>query len=111
MCIRDRRTPVPEPGEGEVLVRVLYVSLDPAMRGWMNDARSYIAPVRIGEVMRALGAGEVIASNHPDLAVGDHVTGMLGVQEYLVAHGAALMKVDTCLLYTSPSPRDRTRSR
>jgi NADPH-dependent curcumin reductase CurA len=90
-------TPVPEPGEGEVLVRVRYISLDPAMRGWMNDARSYIAPVRIGEVMRALGAGEVIASNHPDLAVGDHVTGMLGVQEYLVAHGAALMKVDTSL--------------
>ena len=57
--------PVAEPGEGEVLVRVLYVSLDPAMRGWMNDGRSYIPPVGIGEVMRALGAGEVVASNHP----------------------------------------------
>jgi NADPH-dependent curcumin reductase CurA len=89
--------PVPEPGDGEALVKVRYVSLDPAMRGWMNDARSYIPPVGIGEVMRALGAGEVIASNHPDLAVGDHVTGLLGVQEYAVAHGNALIKVDTSL--------------
>jgi NADPH-dependent curcumin reductase CurA len=89
--------PVPEPGDGEALVKVQYVSLDPAMRGWMNDARSYIPPVGIGEVMRALGAGEVIASNHPGLAVGDHVTGLLGVQEYAVAHGNALIKVDTSL--------------
>ncbi len=89
--------PVSEPGDGEVLVKVLYVSLDPAMRAWMNDARSYMPPVGIGEVMRALAAGEVIASNHPDVAVGDHVTGLLGVQEYAVAHGAAVMKVDTTL--------------
>ncbi len=89
--------PVPEPGDGEVLVKVLYVSMDPAMRGWMNDARSYIAPVGIGEVMRALALGEVIASNHPDVAVGDHVTGLLGVQEYALAHGAAVMKVDPAL--------------
>ena len=79
--------PVPEPGEGEVLVKILYVSLDPAMRGWMNEGRSYIAPVGIGDVMRALAAGRVIASNHADLAVGDHVTGLLGVQEYAVASG------------------------
>jgi hypothetical protein len=89
--------PVPEPGEGEVLIEVRYLSLDPAMRGWMNDARSYIPPVGIGEVMRALGAGEVIASNHPDVAVGDHVTGLLGVQKYATAHGGAVMKVDTSL--------------
>jgi len=88
---------VPEPGDGEVLIKVLYLSLDPAMRGWMNDTRSYVPPVGIGEVMRALAAGEVIASNHPDLAVGDHVTGLLGVQEYAVAHGNAVMKVDTAL--------------
>jgi NADPH-dependent curcumin reductase CurA len=86
--------PVPEPGEGEVLVEILYISLDPAMRGWMNDGRSYIAPVGIGEVMRALAAGRVVASNHPRLAPGDHVTGLLGVQEYAVAHGDAVMKVD-----------------
>ncbi|MGA2321535.1 MAG: NADP-dependent oxidoreductase [Solirubrobacteraceae bacterium] len=86
--------PVPEPGDGEVLVKVLYLSLDPAMRGWMNDSRSYIAPVGVGEVMRALAAGRVIASKHPGLAVGDHVTGLLGVQEYALARGNALMKVD-----------------
>jgi NADPH-dependent curcumin reductase CurA len=89
--------PVPEPGEGEVLVKVEYLSLDPAMRGWMNDSRSYIPPVGIGEVMRSLAGGEVIASNHPDFAVGDHVTGLLGVQEYAVAHGNAVIKVDTSL--------------
>ncbi len=86
--------PVGEPGEGEVLVQVQYISLDPAMRGWMNDGRSYIAPVGIGDVMRALAAGRVVASNHPELAVGDHVTGLLGVQEYAVAKGHAVMKVD-----------------
>lgn len=86
--------PVPEPGEGEALVKILYVSLDPAMRGWMNDGRSYIAPVGIGEVMRALAAGRVVASNHPGLAAGDYVTGLLGVQEYAVVSGHAVMKVD-----------------
>jgi NADPH-dependent curcumin reductase CurA len=89
--------PVPEPGPGEVLVKLQYISLDPAMRGWMNDTRSYIPPVGIGEVMRALGAGEVIASNDPDVAVGDHVTGLLGVQEFAVASGKAVIKVDTSL--------------
>jgi NADPH-dependent curcumin reductase CurA len=67
------------------------------MRGWCNEGRSYIPPVRIGEVMRALAAGEVVASNHPDLAVGDHVTGLLGVQEYAVVNGAGVIKVDTSL--------------
>ena len=89
--------PVPEPGEGEVLVKVRLISLDPAMRGWMNDARSYIPPVGIGEVMRALAAGEVLSSNHPDLAPGDLVTGPFGVQEYAVAQGGAVTKVDTSL--------------
>jgi NADPH-dependent curcumin reductase CurA len=86
--------PVSEPGEGQVLVKVKYLSLDPAMRGWMNEGRSYIAPVKIGDVMRALGAGEVIASDHAGLFPGDHVTGLLGVQEYAVADGNAVMKVD-----------------
>ncbi len=86
--------PLPEPGDEEVLVKIHYLSMDPAMRGWMNEGRSYIAPVRIGDVMRALAAGEVIASNHPDVSVGDHVTGLLGVQEYGVAHGGAVQKVD-----------------
>jgi NADPH-dependent curcumin reductase len=89
--------PVPEPGDGEVLVKVRLISLDPAMRGWMNDARSYVPPVGVGEVMRALAAGEVLSSNHPDLAAGDFVTGLFGVQEYAVAPGAAVTKVDTSL--------------
>ncbi len=88
---------VPEPGEGEVLVKVLYLSLDPAMRGWMNDARSYVPPVGIGETMRALGAGRVIASRHPDIEVGAHVTGLFGAQEYVCLAGAAAMPADTAL--------------
>ena len=60
--------PVAEPGDGEVLVKIAYVSLDPAMRGWMNDGRSYIPPVGIGEVMRAFAVGEVIASKDADVA-------------------------------------------
>src|SRR5438105_2787718 len=87
--------PVREPGEGDVLVRVEYISLDPAMRGWMNDAKSYIRPVAIGEVMRAGGAGTVIASKHPQLKVGDQVVGGTGVQEYAV--GRDFTKVDTRL--------------
>ncbi len=86
--------PVAEPGEDEVLVKILYLSLDPAMRGWMNDGRSYIAPVGVGDVMRALAAGRVVASKHPGLAVGDHVTGLLGMQEYAVVNGNAVGKVD-----------------
>ena len=57
--------PVAEPGPGGVLVQTLYLSLDPAMRGWMNEGKSYIAPVEIGAVMRAGGVGKVIASNNP----------------------------------------------
>jgi NADPH-dependent curcumin reductase len=87
-------TPVAEPGDDEVLIKILYLSLDPAMRGWMSDGRSYIAPVAIGEVMRSLAAGQVVASNHPGLAVGDYVTGLLGVQEYAIANGNAVIKVD-----------------
>jgi NADPH-dependent curcumin reductase len=77
-----------------VLVQILYISLDPAMRGWMDEGRSYIAPVGIGDVMRALAAGRVIASKHERLEVGDHVTGLLGVQEYALTSGDAVMKVD-----------------
>ena len=74
--------PVAEPAEGGVLVKTLSLSLDPAMRGWMNEGKSYIAPVEIGAVMRAGGVGRVAASRHPGFAVGDTVYGTLGVQEY-----------------------------
>jgi NADPH-dependent curcumin reductase CurA len=76
-------------------VKVRYLSLDPAMRGWMNDAKSYIRPVQIGEVMRAGGAGQVVASKHPGFKEGDYVVGTLGVQEYAVSEGKGLIKVDT----------------
>ena len=73
---------VAEPAEGGLVVKTLALSLDPAMRGWLNDAKSYIPPVGIGEVMRAGGIGRVVASRHPGFAVGDIVTGTPGVQEY-----------------------------
>jgi NADPH-dependent curcumin reductase len=84
-----------EPGDGELLVKVLYISLDPAMRGWMNEGRSYIPAVEIGAVMRALAVGRVIASKNPKFAVGDHVSGSLGIQEYALSNGDGLNKVDT----------------
>ncbi|HYI45245.1 MAG TPA: NADP-dependent oxidoreductase [Actinomycetota bacterium] len=91
--------PTPRPGEGEFLVQVHYISLDPAMRGWMNEGRSYIPPVGIGEVMRALAAGRVIESNNPKFEVGDHVIGPFGVQEYAVSNGKqGDLKVDPNLV-------------
>jgi len=74
--------PVAEPADGQVLVKVLMLSLDPAMRGWMNEGRSYIAPVGIGEVMRAGGIGRVQASKNSAFAEGDLVGGGFGIQEY-----------------------------
>jgi NADPH-dependent curcumin reductase CurA len=95
-------TPAGEPGPGEVLVRVLYLSLDPAMRGWMNEGKSYIAPVGLGDVMRAGGLGRVVASSDASLAVGDTVVGMTGVQDYSIAKARELTKVDPRL---APLPR------
>jgi NADPH-dependent curcumin reductase len=86
--------PVAEPKEGELLVQLLYISLDPAMRGWINDVRSYVPPVGIGELMRALGLGVVTASRNPSFAVGDHVAGPFGVQEYALTDGRGVRKVD-----------------
>src|SRR5438105_14325661 len=90
--------PVREPGEGDVLVRVEYISLDPAMRGWMNDAKSYIRPVAIGEVMRAGAAGKVVKSRNDKFKEGDIVTGGFGVQEFALSDGKAVNKVDTRLV-------------
>ena len=74
--------PIPEPAAGGVLVKSLFLSLDPAMRGWMNDVKSYIPPVGIDEVMRAIGIGVVVASKNPAFKVGDHVSATLGIQAY-----------------------------
>jgi hypothetical protein len=94
--------PVRQPGDNEVLMKVLYLSLDPAMRGWMNDARSYVPPVQIDEVMRAGGVGQVVASRHSEFKQGDYVYGTLGIQEYATLDGKLLKQVDP---NAAPLPR------
>ena len=86
---------VPPLNDKQVLIKVEYISLDPAMRGWMNDAKSYIAPVQIGEVMRASTVGVVIDSNDPAFKEGDYVFGHGGVQQYAVSEGKDIHKIDT----------------
>src|SRR5215472_13937827 len=93
---------VAEPGPGEVLLRILYLSLDPAMRGWMNESKSYMPPVGLGEVMRAIGLGQVVASNDPSLKLGDIATGLTGVQDYAAVPAKNLNKIDPNL---APLPR------
>ena len=87
-CWSIVEAPLPALGASDVLVRVRMLSLDPAMRGWMNEGRSYIPPVGIGEVMRAIGVGKVLASRNPAFAAGDVVTGTFGAQEYCVVDEA-----------------------
>ena len=82
------------PGDGEVLVETLYLSLDPAMRGWMNEGKSYVPPVQLGAVMRAGGLGRVVESRTGTLKPGDLVTGMLGVQSMPVIAAKDAVKVD-----------------
>ena len=85
---------MPAVGDGEFLIRNEYISLDPAMRGWMNDMKSYIPPVQIGEVMRAGSIGEVVESKNPNFKVGDVVSGWGGVQQYSLTNGENYYKVD-----------------
>jgi NADPH-dependent curcumin reductase CurA len=89
--------PVPEPGAGEFRVKIEYISLDPAMRGWMNEGRSYVPPIKLGEVMRAGAAGMVEKSNSPAFKAGDAVQGVFGVQKYAISNGERVNKVDTSL--------------
>jgi NADPH-dependent curcumin reductase CurA len=87
--------PIPALKSGQVLVKQNYMSLDPAMFGWMSsDEDSYIPPVQLGEVMRSSGVGEVVASENPDFTIGDRVMGMMGWQEYFVGDAAGLNKID-----------------
>jgi NADPH-dependent curcumin reductase len=86
--------PAPVPGPGEFLVEVSHLSLDPAMRGWMDARPSYVPPVEIGAVMRAGAVGRVVASEHPGFAVGEHVSGAFGVQEYATSDGRGVIKLD-----------------
>jgi len=88
---------VPDPGPREFVVRVTMLSLDPAMRGWMDDRPSYLPPIGIDEVIRAGAVGEVVASNNARFPVGTLVSGTFGVQEYAVSDGSGVTKVDTAL--------------
>jgi NADPH-dependent curcumin reductase len=85
---------VGEPEEGQLLLRTRYVSLDPAMRGWLREGRSYIPPVQVGEVMRAGVIGEVVQSRHDGFPVGAFVSATTGVQEYALSDGTGVRQVD-----------------
>lgn len=89
-----RNVPIPEIQEGEILIKIDYISLDPAMRGWMNAGTTYIKGVEIGAVMRAFSSGEIIASKHPDFKEGEYVEGLLGAQQYAISKGQGLSKRD-----------------
>jgi NADPH-dependent curcumin reductase CurA len=91
---RIETTPVAKPQDGEILVKNLWLSLDPYMRGRMNDTKSYAAKQEIGEVMIGGGVGEVIESRNPKFAMGDKVVGMLGWQQYACSTGVGLNKID-----------------
>ena len=84
----------PEPGVGQLLVRNIFMSVDPYMRGRMNDVKSYVPPFQIGEVLNAGIVGQVIASNNPDYVEGDYVVGMLGWENYSLSDGAQLRKIE-----------------
>jgi NADPH-dependent curcumin reductase CurA len=91
---RITESEMPKPGAGEVLVRNIYLSLDPYMRGRMNDVKSYAASVQIGQVMVGGTAGEVVESYNPNFKPGDSVVGQFGWQQYGVSKGTTLRKVD-----------------
>lgn len=84
----------PELKEGEFLIQCEYISLDPAMRGWLNNTRSYIPPVQIDEVMRAGGVGKIIDSKNEHFKVGEFVYGQTGVQQFVITNGKGYHKVD-----------------
>jgi NADPH-dependent curcumin reductase CurA len=86
--------PVPTAGDGEFVVQISHISVDPAMRGWMNDMPSYLPPVELGAVMRAGAVGRVIASEHPDFSEGEHVYAAFGVQEFALSDGSGVLKID-----------------
>ncbi len=86
-----REAPKPRPGDGEALVRTLYLSFDPTQRGWMEDRPSYMPPVAIGEPMRATGIGQIVESRTPDWKVGDFAQGLFGWQDYAVVRPGTLL--------------------
>src|SRR4051794_10752104 len=82
--------PVPDPSDGQVVVRNIYLSVDPAMRGWVSAVANYSEPVALGAVMRSLAVGRVEASRNPDFHPGEYVTGTFGWQEYAVVDAEAI---------------------
>ena len=98
-------TAVPELNENEVLIRNIYLSLDPANRGWMSGRASYVDAMQTGDVMRGGTIGIVEKSKNQKFKEGEIVNCMGGWQEYFITNGKG------CLLYTSPSPRDLSTSR
>ena len=88
---------VPEAKAGEILVRMLYVSVDPYMRGRMNDVKSYAPPAQIGEVMGAGAVGQVVTSQSAQFDAGDFVEGFFGWQEYAISDGKGIRKLDPSL--------------
>jgi NADPH-dependent curcumin reductase CurA len=89
--------PIPDPAAGQFVVALSHLSIDPAMRGWMNAGASYIEPVEVGDVMRAGAVGRVTVSEHPGFVPGDHVYGAFGVQEFAASDGAGVIKIDPSL--------------
>ena len=103
--LRYSEEAVRPPGPGQLLVQVLYLSVDPGLRGWLNPAPTFIAPVEVGDVIRAIGVGKVVEANgHNRFGPGDYVLGMLGAgdtPELLLQGYAWLEKEDiqACLVY------------
>ncbi|MGG1943510.1 NADP-dependent oxidoreductase [Trinickia sp. NRRL B-1857] len=95
---RLEQTPLATLGDGQFRVRNHYLSIDPYMRGRMNDAKSYAEPLAIGDVMIGATVGEVVESKHPSFVVGDKVTGMFGWQDYDTSDGVGVRKVDDALV-------------
>lgn len=98
---RLEETPVPTPGQGQVLLRTIWLSLDPYMRGRMSDAPSYAAPVQIDQVMEGGTVSEVMASNNPDFKAGDVVLSRAGWQTHVISDGKGLRKIDAKAAPTS----------
>jgi NADPH-dependent curcumin reductase CurA len=96
--LRYGEEPVRPPGPGQLLVQVLYLSVDPGLRGWLNPARTFIEPVEVGDVIRAIGVGKVVEANgHNRFSPGDYVMGTLGAQEACSTDGDDLVRVDPAL--------------
>ncbi len=93
-CFSFEDEAVAEPGEGEFRVKIECISLDPAMRGWMAEGKSYVEPVALGGVMRAFAAGVVDASNNSQFQVGEYVTGLFGVQQFAISDGNGVTKAN-----------------